>query len=34
MLEDYEEPLLDPSIDEALVDYITRRKLEFKDRDY
>ena len=34
MLEDYEEPLLDPSIDEALVDYITRRKSESKDRDY
>jgi trimethylamine--corrinoid protein Co-methyltransferase len=34
MLEDYEKPPLDPSIDEALVDYITRRKSEFKDRDY
>ena len=34
MLQDYEPPPLDPSIDEALQSYIERRKSEFEDRDY
>jgi len=34
MLNDYEAPPLDPAIDEALTDYIARRKSEFADRDY
>jgi trimethylamine--corrinoid protein Co-methyltransferase len=34
MLKEYEAPELDPSIDEALQDFITRRKAEFADRDY
>jgi trimethylamine--corrinoid protein Co-methyltransferase len=34
MLEDYEPPELDASIDEALQDFMTRRKAEFADRDY
>ena len=34
MLKDYEAPPLDPAIDEALVDFVQRRKSEFEDRDY
>jgi len=34
MLEEYEPPELDASIDEALQDFMTRRKSEFADRDY
>ena len=34
MLEEYEAPPLDPAIDEALVEFIHRRKSEFEDRDY
>ncbi|MDX1498471.1 MAG: trimethylamine methyltransferase family protein [Woeseiaceae bacterium] len=34
MLREYEPPPLDPAIDEALVEFITRRKSEFEDRDY
>ncbi len=34
MLKEYEAPELDPSIDEALQDFITRRKAKFADRDY
>jgi len=34
MLEEYEPPELDASIDEALQDFMTRRKAEFADRDY
>ena len=34
MLREYEAPRLDPTIDEALVDFIKRRKSEFEDRDY
>ena len=34
MLDGYEAPPLDPSVDEALTDYIERRKAEFEDRDY
>ena len=34
MLEEYEAPPLDPAIDEALLEFIRRRKSEFEDRDY
>jgi len=34
MLDEYEMPELDPSIDEALLNYMQRRKAEFADRDY
>ncbi len=34
MLQEYEAPRLDPTIDEALVEFIKRRKSEFEDRDY
>jgi len=34
MLETYVPPPLDPAIDEALVEFITRRKAEFPDKDY
>jgi trimethylamine--corrinoid protein Co-methyltransferase len=34
MLEEYEPPALDASIDEALQDFMARRKAEFKDREY
>jgi len=34
MLNDYEPPPLDPAVDEALLDFIARRKSEFEDRDY
>lgn len=34
MLAEYEAPPLDPAIDEALIDYITRRKSEFADMNY
>ena len=34
MLKEYEAPPLDPAIDEALVEFIHRRKSEFEDRDY
>jgi trimethylamine--corrinoid protein Co-methyltransferase len=34
MLREYEAPPLDPAIDEALRDYMQRRKSEFEDRDY
>ena len=34
MLSDYEAPDLDSGIDEALLEYIAKRKSEFADRDY
>ena len=34
MLQEYEAPPLDPAIDEALVEFIDRRKSSFEDRDY
>ncbi|WP_428102505.1 trimethylamine methyltransferase family protein [Candidatus Rariloculus sp.] len=34
MLGEYEAPPLDPAIDEALVEFIDRRKSEFEDRNY
>jgi len=34
MLEDYEAPALDAAVDEALQEYVTRRKAEFPDQDY
>ena len=34
MLKEYEAPPLDPAIDEALLEFIERRKSEFEDRDY
>ena len=34
MLEEYEAPPLDPAIDEALLEFMRRRKSEFEDRDY
>ena len=34
MLKEYEAPPLDPAIDEALLDFIRRRKSRFEDRDY
>jgi trimethylamine--corrinoid protein Co-methyltransferase len=34
MLAEYEAPPLDAAIDEALIDFIDRRKSEFEDRDY
>ncbi len=34
MLNDYQAPELDPAIDDALIDYMTRRKAEFADKDY
>jgi trimethylamine--corrinoid protein Co-methyltransferase len=34
MLNEYEAPPLDPAIDEALIDFVNRRKAEFADRDY
>ena len=34
MLGEYEAPPLDPAIDEALLEFIQRRKSEFEDRDY
>jgi trimethylamine--corrinoid protein Co-methyltransferase len=34
MLNDYEAPPLDPAIDEALLDYVARRKAEFPDQNY
>jgi trimethylamine--corrinoid protein Co-methyltransferase len=34
MLHEYEAPPLDPAVDEALLDYMARRKSEFEDRDY
>jgi trimethylamine--corrinoid protein Co-methyltransferase len=34
LLKDYEEPPLDPAVDEALKDYIARRKAEMPDQDY
>jgi trimethylamine--corrinoid protein Co-methyltransferase len=34
MLEEYEPPELDPAIDEALLDFMNRRKADFADRDY
>ncbi len=34
MLEQYEPPPIDPSIDEALVDFISRRKSEQPDSSY
>ena len=34
MLENYQPPVLDPSIDEALQDFMLRRKSEFADREY
>jgi len=34
MLNEYEAPELDPAIDEALLEFIAKRKSEFEDRDY
>ena len=34
MLNDYQAPPLDPAIDEALQDFVNRRKSEFPDQDY
>ena len=34
MLQEYEAPKLDPAIDEALLEFIAKRKSEFEDRDY
>jgi trimethylamine--corrinoid protein Co-methyltransferase len=34
MLDSYEAPPLDPAIDEALKDFMARRKAEFPDREY
>ena len=34
MLADYEAPPLDPAIDEALVEYMTKRKADYPDQDY
>ena len=34
MLDEYEAPEIDPSIDEALLDFMKRRKAEFADREY
>ncbi len=34
MLGEYEAPALDPAIDEALTEFVVRRKAEFEDRDY
>jgi len=34
MLADYEEPALDPAIDEALLAFIAEQKASFADRDY
>ena len=34
MLKDYEAPAIDPGLDEALCDFIARRKSEFPDKDY
>ena len=34
MLKEYEAPELDPAIDEALLEFIAKRKSEFEDRDY
>ncbi|NIV18227.1 MAG: trimethylamine methyltransferase [Woeseiaceae bacterium] len=34
MLQDYEAPPLDAAVDEALNEFMTRRKSEFEDRDY
>ncbi|MEM7084021.1 MAG: trimethylamine methyltransferase family protein [Pseudomonadota bacterium] len=34
MLADYVAPAIDPAIDEALIDYMTRRKAEFPDMNY
>ncbi len=34
MLAQYQAPALDPAVDEALVDFMERRKAEFPDKDY
>ena len=34
MLDEYVPPALDPAVDEALLDFIDRRKGSFEDRDY
>jgi trimethylamine--corrinoid protein Co-methyltransferase len=34
MLNDYEAPPLDPAIDEALLDFMSRRKAKFPDQNY
>jgi trimethylamine--corrinoid protein Co-methyltransferase len=34
MLRDYEPPAIDPALDQALQDYVARRKSEFPDQDY
>jgi len=34
MLEEYVPPPLNPSVDEALLEFMKRRKAEFADRDY
>ena len=34
MLLDYQAPPIDPGLDEALCEFITRRKAEFPDKDY
>jgi trimethylamine--corrinoid protein Co-methyltransferase len=33
MLAEYEAPAIDPGVDEALLDYIARRKASFPDSD-
>jgi trimethylamine--corrinoid protein Co-methyltransferase len=34
MLNEYQAPAIDPAIDEALLDFMARRKGSFADRDY
>ena len=34
MLNDYQAPPLDPAVDEALLDFMTRRKAAFPDKEY
>jgi trimethylamine--corrinoid protein Co-methyltransferase len=34
MLNEYQAPAIDPAVDEALLDFMTRRKGSFEDRDY
>jgi trimethylamine--corrinoid protein Co-methyltransferase len=34
MLDEYEAPTIDPGVDEALMDYIARRKAERPDSNY
>jgi trimethylamine--corrinoid protein Co-methyltransferase len=34
MLNEYQAPAIDPAVDEALLDFMARRKGSFEDRDY